>query len=99
MITDCHPHCRYWLHTVPTLLARARARVASTAAGEAVGSPATFCAPKALHATLCAPKALHATLCAPKALHATLCAPKALRRRARARTASLALLCTPELPR
>ena len=89
MITDCHPHCRYWLHTVPTLLARARARVASTAAGEAVGSPATFCAPKALHATLCAPKALHATLCA----------PKALRRRARARTASLALLCTPELPR
>ena len=79
MITDCHPHCRYWLHTVPTLLARARARVASTAAGEAVGSPATFCAPKALHATLCA--------------------PKALRRRARARTASLALLCTPELPR
>ena len=78
MITDCHPHCRYWLH-VPTLLARARARVASTAAGEAVGSPATFCAPKALHATLCA--------------------PKALRRRARARTASLALLCTPELPR
>ena len=89
MITDCHPHCRYWLHTVPTLLARARARVASTAAGEAVGSPATFCAPKALHATLCAPKALHATLCA----------PKALRRRARARTASLALLCTAELPR
>ncbi|KOO23750.1 hypothetical protein Ctob_002151 [Chrysochromulina tobinii] len=52
---------RYW-----------RARVASSAAGEAVG----------LHATLCAPKALHATLCAPKALHATLCAPKALRRRA-----------------